>query len=165
MIPVGSLLWQYLSPEQRALVSDGVFLLEDSKKHFDEEPTDYSYLVFPFAKLYEGFLKQLFRDLGIIDERDYASDRYRIGKALSPNLIRRLGGHSAYGLVRERYDDELALRLWQTWKRGRNLVFHYFPHNLRALTRPEAEALIAEIIATMDQAVNQTHVRPAPHRK
>src|SRR3989304_5649251 len=127
MIPVGSLLWQYLSPEQRALVSDGVFLLEDSKKHFDEEPTDYSYLVFPFAKLYEGFLKQLFKDLGIIEERQFYSNHYRIGKALSPNIMRRLGKRSAYHEIEQRFGRALADRLWNTWKEGRNLVFHYFP--------------------------------------
>jgi len=142
------------------LADDGKFLFEDSARHPDEEPTDYSYVVFPFAKLYEGFLKQLFLDTGIIMEREYNSDHFRIGKALSPNLVRLLRHRSAYGQIQERFGQELAARLWSTWKNGRNLVFHYFPHNYRALTRAQAAVIITSIIDTMGEAVRATHVRP-----
>ncbi len=160
MLQEGSLLWQYFSSPQRSLAQDGLFLLEDSTKHVSEEPTDYSYLVFPFAKLYEGFLKQLFLDTGIISVHDYESDHFRIGKALSPNLVKRLRGRSAYGQVERMYGKDLATRLWHTWKHARNLVFHYFPHNYRALTRKEAQGLIQTISDTMEEAVERTHVRP-----
>src|SRR5437868_4513369 len=150
MIQEGSRLWQYLSTPQRVLAGDGASLLSDSIHHKDEEPTDYSYLVFPYAKLYEGFLKEFFVDLGIIDERDYISDHYRIGKALSPNLVRRLGNRSAYGQVEERFGKDLATRLWHTWKNGRNMVFHYFPHNYRALSLEQAKTLITLIVETME---------------
>lgn len=159
MIDEGSLLWQYLSAEQRMLADDGQLLIDDRSTHPNEHLSDYSYLVFPFAKLYEGFLKQLFRDLGIIDDRDYTSYHFRIGKALSPNMMRRLGRRSAYATIESRYNKELATRLWHTWKNGRNLVFHYFPHNLRALTFDHARSIITNIIATMDEAVRETHVR------
>ena len=160
MIAEDSRLWQYLTPPQRVLAGDGTFLLSDSEVHRDQEPTDYSYLVFPFAKLYEGFLKELFVDLGIMDEQDYRSDHYRIGKALSPNLVRRLGHHSAYGQVEQRYGKSLATRLWHTWKNGRNLVFHYFPHNYRSLSLGQAKALVLLIIDTMKEAVEETNVHP-----
>ncbi|MBI4065550.1 hypothetical protein HY409_04265 [Candidatus Gottesmanbacteria bacterium] len=153
MIKEGSLLWQYLSPEERVLTGDGAFLLEDSARHVNQEPTDYSYLVFPFAKLYEGFLKQLFRDTGVITEGDYRSDHFRIGKALSPDMAPRLGRHSAYGQIEQRYGKDLALRLWHAWKDGRNLVFHYFPHNYRALTLIQAKNLIQSIVSTMEEAI------------
>jgi hypothetical protein len=158
MIKEGSELWNYLSVYQRVLVGDGAFLLEDAKLHRDQEPTDYSYLVFPFAKLYEGFLKDLFLDLDIIDERDYNSDHYRIGKALSPHMVRRLGRNSAYGEVESRYSKDLASRMWHTWKNGRNLVFHYFPHNYRALSLEQATNLIVLLADTMTAAVEETHV-------
>lgn len=159
MIQEGSRLWQYLSPGQRILAGDGAFLLADSTLHRDQEPTDYSYLVFPYAKLYEGFLKDLFVDLRIIDEREYLSDHYRIGKALSPNLVRRLGRRSAYGQIEERYSKGLATRLWHTWKNGRNLVFHYFPHNYRALSLEQATSLITLITDTMNAVVEETDVQ------
>lgn len=155
----GTLLWQYLSPEERVLAGDGQFLLKDSQLHRDEEPTDYSYLVFPFAKLYEGFLKQLIRDLEIISEDEWASTYFRIGKAMSPNMAKRLGRHSVYAQISDRFGGELASRIWHTWKEGRNLVFHYFPHNYRALTMDQAKFLIRQIVETMDLCVRETHVR------
>ena len=107
MIQEGSILWQYLSPTQRVLASGGEFLLDDSYVHENREPSDYSYLVFPYAKLYEGFLKQLFLDLGIIDERNFISDHFRIGKALSPNLVKFLRQKSAFRQIEDRYGEDL----------------------------------------------------------
>jgi len=153
MIEETSTLWQYLAPDMRALVRDGEFLIEDSIRHHDAPPTDFSYLVFPFAKLYEGFLKKLFLDVGILSQSDYTSDHFRIGKALSPNMSRRLGERSAYKQISDRYGDQLAARLWNTWKEGRNLVFHYFPHNVRSLTRPAAIEHINQLVGTMHEAV------------
>ncbi len=161
MIQPGSTLWEYLSATQRQLASDGQLLIEDRGFHPNEKISDYSYLVFPFAKLYEGFLKRIFRDLEIISERDYESTHFRLGKVLSPNLVRRLGGRSAYGAVSRRYGEALADMLWQTWKQGRNLVFHYFPHNVRRLSLKEAIELITMIVNTMTGAVERTH--PKPH--
>ncbi len=158
MIRPGSALWQYLSTEQRQLASDGRLLIEDRGIHPQERLSDYSYLVFPFAKLYEGFLKQLFRDLAIINERDYSSDHFRIGKALSPNLVRRLGARSAYGQLEKRFGSSIAEKLWQTWKEARNLVFHYFPHNYRALTEAQAQERITRTIEAMEEAVRVTRV-------
>jgi hypothetical protein len=153
MIEETSILWQYLSPDMQALVRDGEFLIEDSIRHRDAPPTDFSYLVFPFAKLYEGFLKKLFLDIKIITEREYHSDHFRIGKVLSPNMARRLGERSAYKQISDRYGAELAARLWYTWKEGRNLVFHYFPHNYRSLTRAQALELVNQLVGSMREAV------------
>jgi hypothetical protein len=161
LVKPGSLLWQYLSPQQRVLIEDGEFLLADSLVHVNQEPTDYSYIVFPFAKMYEGFLKQLFLDLDIISENQYYSDRFRIGKALSPNFARSQN-YSVYREIEQRFGKGLATRMWHIWKDGRNLVFHYFPHNYRALTRSQAEALIHNLVETMEEAVLITHVRAKP---
>lgn len=161
MISRDSPLWQYLSDTQRDLASDGELLVEDRKSHPNERLSDYSYLVFPFAKLYEGFLKQVFLDLAIISDREYNSTHFRLGKVLSPNLVRRLGRRSAYAEVRKRYGEDLALQLWSTWKDGRNLVFHYFPHNLKKLAFAEAVERIEGIVFTMEKMVLETD---AQHR-
>lgn len=160
MIEEGSRLWQYLSPTQRVLAGDGAFLMVDSERHRDQEPTDYSYLVFPYAKLYEGFLKQLLLDLEIIDTRDYTSDRFRIGKVMSPNLARRLRSRSAYAQIEQRFGANLAQTLWRAWKEGRNLVFHYFPANFRALSHERAKEVITILVNAMSTAVEQTGVQP-----
>lgn len=163
MIAPGSLLFQYMSPEQRGLIADGNALIEDRYSNPHREVSDYSYIVFPYAKAYEGFLKQLFRDLKIISPDQYASDHYRLGKALSPNMVGRLGDLSAYRHIVKRYGSILADELWRTWKEGRNLVLHYFPHNFRKLSFSEATALTERITQTMEKAVKVTRVRPRPH--
>lgn len=153
MIEHDSHLWKYLPEDLRALVTDGEMLIADSLKRPAADLTDYSYLVFPFAKLYEGFLKKLFVDDGIITEREYRSDHFRIGKTLSPNMARRLRSRSAYQQISDRFGRELAARLWHTWKEGRNLVFHYFPHNYRRLTRDKAIELTDLLVGSMSEAV------------
>lgn len=153
MIEESSKLWRYLAPEMRALLRDGEFLVEDSLRHSDSPPTDFSYLVFPFAKLYEGFLKKVLLDTHIIADRDYHSDHFRIGKILSPNLVGELREKSAYKQISDRYGVALAARLWHTWKEGRNLVFHYFPHNFRSLTRPQAIEIINTLLNSMKESV------------
>lgn len=164
MITEGSRLWQFMSREERALLRDGEHLIEDRNQH-TIALSDYSYLVFPFAKLFEGFLKDLFLSLSIIDYRQYTSDHFRIGKALSPNLVRRLGPHSAYGQLKARFGDELPVSLWNAWKRGRNLVFHYYPHNYRSLDEREAKEVALEIVEVMSRALEVTNAKPiAPYQ-
>jgi hypothetical protein len=51
--------------------------------------------------------------------------------------------------------EELANEVWECWKIGRNQVFHYFPHNIKALTFDEAEQVISQIIKTMSDAYIQ----------
>lgn len=164
MISTESTLWHYLTLEEQGLVRDGYLLIEDRRQHPNEKLSDHSYLVFPFAKLYEGFLKQLFLDLHVISQGDYASDHFRIGKTLSPNMAERLGHRSAYIQIEHRYGEALAQLLWQTWKQARNLVFHYFPHNYRALNFDQAQELIEDITNTMEQAVLETRVQPVFHK-
>lgn len=154
----GTVLWAYLSSGQRELVVDGALLVEDRAKHPDERLNDYSYLVFPYAKLYEGFLKQLFLDLKIIREQEYLGEHFRVGKVLSPNLVRVLKTRSAYGQLAKTFGQQVADMLWLAWKQGRNMVFHYFPHNLKRLTYQEAEQVIMGIIDAMVYAVTITGV-------
>lgn len=154
MVNKQSFFWQYLSAGQKGLIEEGYILLDETKEHLSTKLTDYSYLVFPFAKAYEGFLKKLFLDLGFIDQYQYEGDHYRIGKVLNPNLRHALGPHSIYEkLLHYCGDTTLADELWDAWKQGRNLLFHYFPHNLRAITLEEAEELINEIIQVMQKAL------------
>ena len=113
---------------------------------------DYSFLVFPFAKAYEGFLKQIFKDVKFISHLDYISDHLRLGKLMSPNLEGKLGERSLYKKMKETVTKEFAEKVWITWKLGRNQIFHYFPHNLKAINFKEAEKIIGQIIWTMEEA-------------
>lgn len=157
MLDKSSKLWNYLSGPQKELIENGQYLLADAKKRSGQKVHDYSYVVFPFAKCYEGFLKQLFLDLGFINQKQYNSDHFRVGKVLSPNLQKRLGNRSVYKQLCD-YQGKcgLADQLWRVWKTGRNRIFHYFPHNLRAITAAEAEEITGEITGVMEKAVVET---------
>ena len=146
-----SVLWQFLSQPQQALVEQGYFLLEDVKNHVPAfRISDYSFLVFPFAKAYEGFLKKLFLDLGIIKRWQYEDDHFRIGKTLSPYMQKRLKQNSVYlRLTQLTGNSAFADELWRVWREGRNQIFHYFPHNIRSLTLAEAKERVALITDSM----------------
>ena len=80
-----SKFWLYLSQGQKDLISEGLYLMDDIIRDQAYQFKDYSFLVFPFAKAYEGFLKQIFRDKDLISRLDYISDHLRLGKLMSPN--------------------------------------------------------------------------------
>ncbi|HLD51367.1 hypothetical protein A3K34_00325 [candidate division WWE3 bacterium RIFOXYC1_FULL_40_10] len=159
LIKRDSSLWSYLTDDLRGLVEDGEFLLEVADQTKKEEfLSDYSYLVFPFAKAYEGFLKKFFLDTKLIHEEEYYSDDIRIGRILNPhfdkekqNVFRKICNHSKEGR-------KISSKLWETWKKGRNLVFHYFPHNFRRLSYQHSLEIIQEIISSMNSAIMECNV-------
>lgn len=144
--------WEYLPQEQKDLILQGEYLVNTVVRHKSFSFQDYSFVIFPYAKAYEGFLKLLFKDVGFISHLDFISDHLRLGKLMSPNLMGRLRERSLYKKIRENASDKLAERIWRAWKDGRNQIFHYFPHNLKAVSLSEAEEIIKEIIATMEEA-------------
>lgn len=151
-IDKNSAFWRYLSQNQKELIEEGFYLMNDIIRDHAYQFKDYSFLVFPFAKAYEGFLKKLFRDCRFISHLDYVSDHLRLGKLLSPSLIERLGERSLYQKIKNKAGEESADRIWEVWQRGRNQIFHYFPHNLKAISFNEAQNIIEEILKTMELA-------------
>ena len=154
VIARNSQLWDYMSTEIRDLIEDGEIILNfvfENKEKADI--SDYSFIVFPFAKAYEGFLKKFFWDIGLITEDDYYGDEIRIGRLLNPNyedntsVYSKVCGHAKGGKI-------IAKRLWDAWKRGRNTVFHYFPHNFKKLEYDEALDIINDLINAMTQVVS-----------
>ncbi|OGK14106.1 hypothetical protein A2861_04025 [Candidatus Roizmanbacteria bacterium RIFCSPHIGHO2_01_FULL_38_15] len=144
-------IWEYFSGTQKDLIQEGNYLMSITEKH-GYVFKDYSFLVFPYAKAYEGFLKQLFLDADFISHLDYISDHFRIGKFLSPHLIDRLKERSIYAKIQRVAGDDLASEIWGIWKKGRNEVFHYYPHNIKRLSFEDAKNLNHEILHTMIKA-------------
>ena len=150
--------WNYLSDPTKGLIMEGDYLMNDVIRHGNYSFKDYSFLVFPYAKAYEGFLKQLFLDIKFISHLDYISNHLRLGKLMSPNLIGRLGDRSLYKKITEASTRDLADRIWNTWKTGRNQIFHFFPNNIKAVTFDEAEGIVKDIIATMEESYEKLKV-------
>lgn len=134
---------RFLSPSQDALINDVVVVLRNLEH---DHINDYSFLVSPASKAYEGYLKDFFLKTGIIDQYNYESDRFRIGKTLNPSL--RYKRFSIYQKLANLHEEggALAEKLWTAWKYGRNEIFHYFPNNLKNLSRDEAEDRIAMLL-------------------
>lgn len=155
LIDKESAFWSYLSQGQKDLLSEGLYLMDDVVRDHAYQFKDYSFLVFPFAKAYEGFLKQIFKDQKLISHLDYISDHLRLGKLMSPNLIGKLGDRSLYLKIKEKYSLELADKVWNVWKNGRNQIFHYFPHNIKAISFAEARGICMDILRTMEEVFDK----------
>lgn len=150
--------WKYLTEPMRDLAQQSYELLENlqNSKTQNLQYHDYSFVVFPMAKAYEGFLKKLFFDLGLINKQQYGGDRFRVGKALNPNLPKRYQWDWVYDkLSLACGGDEVPLQMWEVWKKARNRIFHFFPDHHKFITLQQARELIREIGEIMEKALIQ----------
>lgn len=151
--------YRYLDHGMQDLVKQAFALLvreeRDAASGASDRPHDYSFVVFPMAKAYEGFLKKWLFQTGLIQERDYRSDHFRIGKSLNPSLPSKYkhDGFVYDSIVAQSSDPALADKLWRSWKQGRNLPFHFFPNHKNFLTLPEARSRIEMLAETMAEAL------------
>jgi hypothetical protein len=152
--------WDYVEPDLQELLVASEFLSNVVKSWGGDMKSgskvfhDYSFVVFPAAKAYEGFLKKMFLDLGFITTEDYLGKHFRIGKALNPFLEERFrDNESVYDkIVKHCGGKALADQLWNAWSTGRNLIFHWFPEEKKVISFREAEVKIDLIINAMDNA-------------
>ena len=154
--------WSYLEEDLQELLKESFLIMNILKGMGADLPGaeqkfhDYSFVVFPAAKAYEGFLKKIFFDLNFITEEDYFGKRFRIGKALNPSLPQKLMREGVYNKV-VKYCGGMALaeKMWETWKKSRNLIFHWFPNEKNAITLDEAEKKLGVLIETIDQTFKE----------
>ncbi|MEK7550278.1 MAG: hypothetical protein AAB535_00630 [Patescibacteria group bacterium] len=150
--------WSYLEEDLQGLISESLFLLEKTQ-NWKEEFHDYSFVVFPAAKAYEGFLKKMFLDLKFITETEYYGKHFRIGRALNPSLSKELMKEGIYNkIVKFCGGVDLADKLWETWKLSRNLIFHWFPNETNAITLKQAEERIGLVIDAIDQSFKECNI-------
>lgn len=143
--------WDYIESDIKDLLIESAFLVEETKT-WKKVFNDYSFVVFPAAKAYEGFLKKFFLDMGFITKEDYLGKHFRIGKSLNPNLERHLRDESwVYNRLGDFCGgDELPSQLWETWKLSRNLLFHWFPNQTNKVTMEEAHTRFDAVINALD---------------
>lgn len=148
--------YEYVEHDVLELIEESLHL-QKSVSSWNDKFHDYSFVVFPAAKAYEGFLKKLFLDLGLISKQEYYYKYFRIGKALNPELEKRFRKkESVYDkLVSFCGGEQLANVLWNTWKDCRNKSFHWFPDEKIILNFEEASLAVAQILESMDKAFVQ----------
>lgn len=137
------------------------FKLSDMSATWSNRFHDYSFIVFPAAKAYEGFLKKLFLDMGFITTADYYGKHFRIGKALNPALEEK---YKDEGWVYEKLasyckGSQLPDKLWKTWKESRNLVFHWFPDEKNTVSHGEAVEKLLTVVSAIDEVFSACQVK------
>ncbi len=145
--------YDYLEEDLRELLAEAFELVEKVPEWHDGFH-DYSFIVFPAAKAYEGYLKKLFLDLGFIERDDYYGKRFRIGMALNPQLEPKYREtESVYDRIATHTGNkDLGDMLWETWKNCRNLVFHWFPDEKRAISFDEAKERVERVVSAIDDS-------------
>lgn len=145
--------WHYLDREMQELMRESILLVYHVRL-WRNTFHDYSFIVFPAAKAYEGFLKTMFYDLGFISDEDFHGKKFRIGRALNPALEPRFRkDESVYDRLKLYCGSkELSDILWEAWKHCRNLVFHWFPDSQNTLTFAQAKKCIKLIIRAIDKS-------------
>lgn len=145
--------FQYLARELQALVESS-FILQQRAGEIEPALTDYSYVVFPFSKAYEGFLKQLFLDLHLIDSPIYADTFFRIGRALNPDVRpQQRDQHWLFDDILRLCGKETADLLWEAWLECRNHIFHYFPGRHQLINLEQARSCQDMLVAAMKAGV------------
>lgn len=170
--PLSQLLF---SPLYRSLPSDlqtqvriAVGLYARELRH-GVQFSDYSFIVFPMAKAYEGFLKQYLFQLRLLSPETYHDKRFRIGRALNPDLRNHQRDEQwLYDDVVRLCSEKLGRLLWDTWLQCRNRVFHYFPASSQQLTLVQAGEYLVLIANAMSEAYrcqrDSHQSQPARHR-
>jgi len=169
--------WNYLEEDLQELLRQSLLLIDTvekwrrnpstgpstelSRTSSGQEFHDYAFVVFPAAKAYEGFLKKLFLDLGLISPEQYWGKRFRVGKALNPSLKKSL--RQKFGVYYKLItycagDTGLADTLWDTWRECRNVLFHWFPNEKNAISFEEAKEKFDMILVTLDKAAKECKI-------
>jgi hypothetical protein len=153
---INSAQFQELAQAQQELLQTTQTLLQVTE---NQPIVDYAFLVFPVSKAYEGFLKDFLLEFGLISPEVYRSRRFRLGRALNPDVHNeQRDKHWFFDDVSRLCGEELARQIWQTWLECRNHVFHYFPGKEEIMNREQAMACVnmtVETIASAQSALDQ----------
>lgn len=141
--------YQYLGDWQKKLM-DVTSQLLDRCQADQNAFADYSFLVFPVAKAYEGFLKKILFDLGLINQDTYEGRRFRIGRALNPDVsYNQRDQYWLFDNLERICSTAVARQIWEAWLHCRNRVFHFFPKDDGLLSFDEAVERIEELVQAM----------------
>lgn len=114
----------------------------------------YSFLVFPMAKAYEGFIKLYLKKMGLLNRSDYNDSKFRIGRALNPDISEQHKDEWwLYDDVARSCGEKVSRDLWDAWIQCRNRVFHYYFNQETEMDFDQATKKLFQMAQAMDSAM------------
>lgn len=145
--------YTFLEPAARVLVTQSYTLLFREER-LQTTLEDYSFIVFPMGKAYEGFIKQYLKAAGIITRPDYNDSKFRIGRALNPDIsLRHKDEWWLFDDLERACGNDTARHIWSAWLECRNHIFHYYVGQHEFLTLAQAKKKIDQINTAMTMAM------------
>lgn len=142
------------------LDDDGKRLIRLSEYLFEREQRlqsnlqSYSFVVFPMAKAYEGFIKLYLKKTGILHRTDYNDSKFRIGRALNPDISdRHKNEWWLFDDLEASCGKETARDMWNAWVECRNHVFHFFFGQENEMSLATAKKRMVQMSTAMDGAM------------
>lgn len=115
----------------------------------------YSFVVFPMAKAYEGFIKTYLHSVGILPRPGYSEYKFRIGRALNPDISEhRKNEWWLFDDLERACGLATARALWEAWIQCRNKIFHFYFDDEIPMPLPVAKKKILQISQAMDLAMS-----------
>lgn len=144
--------YQNLPRAQQQLIRLSLELL-DREKRLKTKWSDYSFILFPISKAYEGFLKEFLYQRGLISYSTFVGRRFRVGRSLNPDISRHHQDEWwLYDDVARMCGAGMARQLWDAWIECRNHIFHYFPEAQLEHSLTEIEKKVLLLIDLMAHA-------------
>jgi len=121
---IGKNTYLFLHEYQRKLLNDGL-LIKDNLTFFASSRTfryllnDFSVVVFPSAKAFEGYIKKIFLNIKLITKKEIEKDPYQsIGKIINGEKIKNK-------IIDKKRDRSFLKLLSAQWDLCRNVILHY----------------------------------------
>ncbi|HSW89464.1 MAG TPA: hypothetical protein VLH19_01170 [Patescibacteria group bacterium] len=150
---LGTNWYKFLEENGKVLARESFVLLEREERLGSNLP-DYSFIVFPIGKTYEGFIKLYLQRMGILNRPDYVDTRFRIGRALNPDVGERQKDEWwLFDDLERSCGTPVARQLWNAWIECRNHVFHYYIGQATLLNLDEARKKIDQVCSAMEVAL------------
>ncbi len=154
--------FQKLAREQQQLIELGIQLhrreLDDQQQN-KRQLIDYSFLLFPLSKAYEGFLKSYLKNQQLLPHSVYQGRRFRIGRALNPDISTKYRDeYWLYDEVERIIGQELSRQMWNTWLECRNQIFHYFPKHTLFLNLNQTTQKMELVLRTIQNMIKKTYI-------
>lgn len=145
--------WFHFLEEDQQQAVFLTFELLDREKKLGSNFSDYSYVLFPMAKAYEGFLKKFLFQQNLISQEVYAGRKFRIGRALNPDISpNQRDQWWLYDDVERSCGPDLARDIWNAWIECRNHVFHYFPNYHNELSLQKVEQKVSLLVQVFEES-------------